>query len=231
MPFVFKGSSNGTRWWATSIFCSSVATPQRGQQWRHGCGANASYFHYFARNHPLNWRPKKGNHTAHKPPIHLTRRTVKVQAAAARRATKWKMSASAKMNLPHVAIYYANIINIIYSLCEKLKKKNFALGSRFFFWVGGRRSNEVATSPLGVTVTSIIPSSFVLFTLPLTVGVMLLAGSSRRSFSCNCRHVSTLNGHKMANKTGKSKATCPHQRRTFLIYGHFSVGSYALCNS
>jgi len=46
----------------------------------------------------------------------------------------------------------------------------------------------------------------------------------RQSFSCNCRHVSTLNGYKTANKTGKSKATCPHQRRTFLIYGHLSVG-------
>lgn len=42
----------------------------------------------------------------------------------------------------------------------------------------------------------------------------------RQSFSCNCRHVSTLNGYKTASKTGKSKATCPHQRRTFLIYGH-----------
>lgn len=90
------------------------------------------------------------------------------------------------MNLPHVAIYYANIINIIYSLCEKFKKKNFALGSRFFFWVGGRRSNEVATSPLGVTVTSIFPSSFVLFTLPLTVGVMLLAGSSATPYFRYC---------------------------------------------
>jgi len=52
------------------------------------------------------------------------------------------MSASAKMNLPHVAIYYANIINIIYSLCEKLKKKNFALGSRFFWGASEEGSYE-----------------------------------------------------------------------------------------
>lgn len=74
--------------------------------------------------------------------------TTKSEAVAARRATKWKMSASAKTNLPHVAIYYANIINIIYSLCEKLKKKNLALGSRFFFF--WRRWVE-RESPLGVT--------------------------------------------------------------------------------
>jgi len=52
----------------------------------------------------------------------------------------------------------------------------------------------------------------------------------RQSFSCNCRHVSTLNGYKTANKTGKSKATCPHQRRTFLIYGPLSVGWGGVCS-
>lgn len=63
------------------------------------------------------------------------------------------MSASAKMNLPHVAIYYANIINIIYSLCEKLKKKNVALGSPFFgfFFLFLKAVGRTRESPLGVT--------------------------------------------------------------------------------
>jgi len=51
---------------ATSIFCSSVAAPQRGQQWRHECGANASF--------AVDRRPKAPP-TAHHPQTHKKRTT------------------------------------------------------------------------------------------------------------------------------------------------------------
>lgn len=75
---------------------------------------------------------------SHRPatPLHSTPHNTfrtDVQAAAARPNCKMKMSASEKMNLPHVAIYYANIINIIYR-CQGLsfsRSLSFSFDSRW----------------------------------------------------------------------------------------------------